>query len=171
MPWIQFSDVAQALSCADFARHEMRMQGKRAQCPFHGGEHFNLQFFGDGRAYCHVCHRSANVVQLAAAVWRTNLHDAAVELNQRFRLGLETDAVDGAELDRRRAEREAARQAEAEARAARMLEYNNAADELREAERALLRRSDTDWTPELTAAVKRLARAQDHWNGMQIRRW
>ena len=169
MAGIEFKDVARRLSCREFAEAEgLPMKSGRLQCPLHGGRNYNMAFCNDGwRVYCHKCGRSGDVVTLAAAVWRLNQRDAAVALNQRFRLGLDADAVDGAELERRRAEREAARQAEAEARAARTREYSKAADELREAERAVLRRSDTDWTPELTAAVQRMARAQDGWNNLE----
>lgn len=169
MAGIEFKDVARLLSCREFAEAEgLLMSGNRAKCPFNGAEtRFNLAFLPDGKCRCWACGRVVDVVGLAAAVWRLNQRDAAVALNQRFRLGLAADEVDGAELERRRAAREAARQAEAEARAARTREYGKAADELREAERALLRRSDTDWTPELTAAVQHMARAQDRWNNLE----
>lgn len=93
--------------------------------------------------------------------------DAARTLNDVFHLGLEAETVNAAELDRRRREREAARQAEAEAKAAEAKLYGAAADELRDAETALQRfETAPDWTPALTAAVKRLALAQDKWQNL-----
>ena len=127
---IEFKDVARLLSCKEFAEAEgLRIQHKRAQCPFHSGVHFNLQFFDDGRCYCHVCHQTADVVQLAAAVWHCSQMEAADALNKRFNLHLDGKAPTAAETDawrRKRHTREdkhqaaeaAVEAAEAEARAA-----------------------------------------------------
>ena len=164
MPGLEFADVAAALTAEQFARHEMQMRGKRAKCPFHGGEHYNLQFFSDGKCYCHVCHKSADVVQLAAAVWHTNQLDAARLLNDDFNLGL-TGSVPTDEQRRQRQrerdqrEREAQRQREA---------WTAAADDLREAERVTdgLTLADAD-NPATWAAVARLGKAQDTWHAMQ----
>lgn len=115
---IEFADVARLVSCREFADAEgMKMRGGRAVCPFHGGEHYNLQFFDDGKCYCHVCHKAADVVQLAAAVWGCSQVEAAGELNRRFNLHMDTKTPTAAEADawqRKRNQREG-RQREAEA--------------------------------------------------------
>ena len=169
MASIDFRAVAESVSVRQVAEAAgLAVRSGRVKCPFcDGARHDNFKLNDGGRpGYCFACHHSADAVDLAAQLWHLTRLEAAQELNQRFRLGLDADEVDGAELERRRAEREAARQAEAEARAARAREYGEAADELREAERALLRRSDRAWTSELTAAVQRMARAQDGWNNL-----
>lgn len=125
---IEFADVARLLTCREFAEAEMDLRGGRSKCPFHGGEHYNLQFFDDGRCYCHVCHKAADVVQLAAAVWSCSQVEAADELNKRYNLRLDK-APTAAETDawqRKRRQRDNKQQAaeaaveaaEAEARAA-----------------------------------------------------
>lgn len=126
---IEFANVARLLSCREFVEGEgMKMRGGRAACPFHGGEHYNLQFFDDGRCYCHVCHKAADVVQLAAAVWRCSQVEAADDLNKRYNLRLDK-APTAAEADawqRKRRQRDDKQQAaeaaveaaEGEARAA-----------------------------------------------------
>lgn len=128
MAGIEFKSVAAALSCREFAEAEMELRGKRGKCPFHGGEHYNLQFFDDGRCYCHVCHKAADVVQLAAAVWHCSQVEAADELNKRYNLRLdkaptaaETDAWQSKRRqrdDKQQAAEAAVEAAEAEARAA-----------------------------------------------------
>ena len=163
MPGLDFADVAAALSCETFARRELRMRGNRAQCPFHGGEHFNLQFFKDGRCYCHVCHKSADVVQLAACVWHTNQLDAARMLNDDFSLGL----TGSTPTDEQRRQRDREREARAAAEQAARAEWCAAADDLREAEQATagLTIEDAD-KPATWAAIARLGKAQDRWNAM-----
>ena len=129
MAGIEFRDVARLLSCREFAEAEMTLRRGRAACPFHGGEHFNLQFFDDGRCYCHVCHQAADVVQLAAAVWHCTQMEAADALNKRFNLHLDGKTPTAAEADvwrhkrltredKQQAAEAAVEAAEAEARAA-----------------------------------------------------
>lgn len=164
LPGLEFADVARALTCEAFARREMKLRGNRAQCPFHGGENYNLQFFRDGHCYCHVCHKSGDVVQLAAAVWRVSQLDAARMLNDDFNLGLCAGSPTADERQRRQREREAREAAEQAERAA----WSNAADDLREAERAtaVLTVDDADKVA-TWAAVARLGTAQDRWNALR----
>ena len=108
---IEFSDVAAALSCEQFARQELEMRGRRAKCPWcPNPEHYNLAFLPDGKAYCHKCHKGGDVVTLAAAVWHMSQREAAAELNTRFKLGLGAETVTAADLERRRAARQADRE-------------------------------------------------------------
>ena len=112
---IEFKDVASLLSCRKFAEVEM-VTGRngRARCPFHGGEHYNLQFFKDGRCYCHVCHKAGDVVTLASAVWHVSQREAAEMLNEQFILGLDHQAPtpeDRERWQRRLDQRDAQRQA------------------------------------------------------------
>lgn len=157
MAGIEFSDVARLLTAEQFARRELRMRGNRAQCPFHGGTHYNLQFFRDGRCYCHVCHKAADVVQLAACVWHTSQLDAARLLNDEYRLGLVAETPTDEQRQERQRERELleqARQHEAESWAA-------ACDEERAAQSALERfTADDADRPEFIQALTRLATAQ-----------
>lgn len=118
MAGIEFKAVAAALSCRKFAASEMELRGGRGKCPFHGGEHYNLQFFDDGRCYCHVCHKAADTVQLSAAVWGCSQMEAADALNKRFNLHLDGKAPTAAETDawrRKRLTREDKHQAAVEA--------------------------------------------------------
>lgn len=164
MPGIEFTAVAQLLSCRTFAEREMDLHRNRARCPFHGGDHYNLQFFPDGRCYCHVCHRCADVVQLASAVWRLPQLDAARLLNDEFRLGLSAGAPPAEQRQRRQREREQREAAEQAARA----EWGAAADELREAEQAAagFTLADAD-NPATWAAVARMGAALDKWHAMR----
>jgi len=163
MPGLEFADVAQALTCEQFARREMSMRGNRAKCPFHGGEHYNLQFFKDGRCYCHVCHKAGDVVTLAAAVWHVSQLDAARLLNDDFNLGLCAGSPTADERQRRQREREQREAAEQAARA----EWCAAADDLREAEQATagFTLDDAD-KPSTWAAIARLGAAQDKWHAL-----
>lgn len=164
MAGIEFADVAAKLSCEEFAQREMQLKRGRARCPFHGGEHFNLQFFKDGHCHCHVCHRTADVVQLAAAVWGTNQLDAARMLNNEYNLGL----TDSTPTDEQRQQRQRERdRREADARRARET-WSKAAVDLREAEQAAagFTINDAD-NPATWAAVARLGKAQDQWHAMQ----
>ena len=166
MAAIEFSDVAAALSCEQFARQELEMRGRRAKCPWcPNPEHYNLAFLPDGKAYCHKCHKGGDVVTLAAAVWHMSQREAAAELNTRFKLGLGAETVTAADLERRRAARQADRERREAERAAVNAELGAAAEDLREAE--AVAGTLTDDTPETWAKVARLARAQDRWNALQ----
>lgn len=158
MSGIEFAEIAARLDCATFAAREMRVSHGRAQCPFHGGERFNLQFFPrDGRCYCHVCHRTADVVQLAAAVWHTNQLDAARILNEEFSLGVDAGTPTDEQRQRRQRDRE---QHEADERAAREA-WARACSEEQAAQRAIERFSVEDAEkPEFTRALTRLCEAQ-----------
>lgn len=164
MAGVEFAEIAARLDCATFAAREMRVVRGRAQCPFHGGEHFNLQFFKrDGRCHCHVCHRTADVVQLAAAVWHVSQLDAARMLDDDFNLGVGAGMPTDEQRQRRQREREQREAAEQAARA----EWGAAADELREAEQAAagFTLADAD-NPATWAAVARMGAALDKWHAM-----
>jgi len=167
MPGLEFREVAAALTCEQFARRELRMRGNRAQCPFHGGEHYNLQFFKDGRCYCHVCHKSADVVQLAACVWHTNQLDAARLLNDDYNLGLTGSVPTDEQRRQRQRERDRREADEQRARDA----WSKACDDERAAQRAIERFTIADADkPEFTAALTRLVNAQTNvellWTSM-----
>ena len=169
MAGIEFKDLARLLTCRELAETEgMKLRGGRAQCPFHGGEHFNLAFLRDGHCHCHVCGRTADVVQLASALWRMNQRDAAAELNARFKLGLTGETMTPAERERREQARREARDLQALVKQAEAQKWSAAADELREAERAAAQFTMKDADNAATwAAVARLGKAQDTWNAMQ----
>lgn len=173
MPGIEFKDVARLLTCRSFAEAEgMKLRGGRAVCPFHSGaDGFNLAFMADGHCHCHRCGRTADVVQLAAAVWRLPQREAAAELNQRFHLGLEAEAVNAAELERRRRDRERERAAQVRRRRAEAVEWSAACDAERDARRALERFTEAEAdTPAFNAALKRLADAQMRCELLQAER-
>ena len=163
MPGIEFSEIAARLSAEDFARRELPMKGNRAKCPFHNGEHYNLQFFRDGKCYCHVCHKGGDVVTLASSVWHVSQKDAAEMLNDEYMLGLDGQTPTDEQRQRRQQERdrrEAEYQQEREAWAA-------AADELRSTETAAQGFTLRDAESEATwAAVAKLGAAQDRWAAM-----
>jgi hypothetical protein len=169
MPGIEFADVARLVSAEQFAQREMKLVRGRAQCPFHGGEHYNLAFYrGDGRCHCFTCHKTADSVQLAAAVWHTSQVEAAQLLNEEFRLGLSaSDAPTAAVLAQRQREREERdRQREAD-----RLEWGAAADNLRDAENALQGATVADAeNPATWAKIARLAQAQLRWENLQAGR-
>lgn len=165
MPGIEFADVARALSCEEFARHEMHVKHRRAVCPFHANaEHYNLAFYPDGRCHCFACGRTADVVQLAAAVWHVSQLDAARLLNDSYNLGL-TGSVP---TDEQRRQRDREREARAAAEQAARDEWGAAADELREAEQAAagFTLADAD-NPATWAAVARMGAALDKWHAMR----
>lgn len=155
---IEFSDVARLLTCEQFARRELRMRGNRAQCPFHGGERYNLAFYRDGKCYCHVCHKVADVVGLAAATWHTNQMDAARLLNDEYRLGLSGSVPTDEQRRRRDREREAHERAALDERE----QFKQAFDELFEARANIEKFTIADAEkPEFQAALIRLGKAQD----------
>lgn len=154
---IEFKDVARLLSCEQFAQREMRLRGKRAQCPFHHGEHYNVTFNRDGTCHCFVCGRTADVVQLAAAVWHTSQMDAARMLNDDFNLGLTAEMP--TDEQRQRRQRERARR-EAEQREQREA-WTRACDDEREARAKLARFTAADADkPEFDQALRQMAAAQ-----------
>lgn len=169
---IEFKDVARLLSCKEFAQGAgLRIQHKRAQCPFHSGVHFNLQFFDDGRCYCHVCHQTADVVQLAAAVWHMPQMDAAVELNTRFHLGLTGETVTPAERERREQARREAQEMRALIKQTEAQEWARACEAEQAARQALERFTIADAdTPEFSQALRRLCAAQEHCNVLEAAR-
>ena len=165
MAAIEFSDVAAALSCEQFARRELEMRGRRAKCPWCANpEHYNLAFLPDGRAYCHKCHKSGDVVTLAAQVWKVDQLTAARGLNDDFKLGLTASRPTDEQRRQRQRERD---QREAEQQRQRE-EWARAADDLREAEQAAdgLTLADAD-NPLTWAKVARLGRALDKWNALR----
>lgn len=157
MPGLEFADVARLVSAEQFAQREMKLVRGRAQCPFHGGEHFNLQFFKDGRCFCHVCHKSADSVQLAAAVWHTSQVEAAQLLNDDFNLGL----TGSTPTNEQRQQRQRDREARAAAEQAQRDEWGRLCDEERAAQTAIERYTvdDAD-TPAFNQALARLCAAQ-----------
>jgi len=165
MPGLEFADVAAALSCETFARREMKVERRRAVCPFHAGAtHYNLAFYRDGKCHCHKCGRTADVVQLAAAVWHVSQLDAARMLNDEYNLGLAGSTPTDEQRQRRQRERERRELEQRLERAA----WSAAADELREAEQATagFTLADAD-NPATWAAVARLGAAQDKWHAMR----
>lgn len=170
MAGIDFKAIRDAVTVRRLVEREgLEIRGGRVRCPWCAthNSRFNFKLNADGSGYCFSCHRAADVIDTAAQLWHADKLEAARLLNDVFRLGLEAVAVDAAAVERRRRDREAALQAEAEARAADGKLFSDAADELREAEAALERFTAlTDWTPALTAAVKRLAIAQDNWSNL-----
>lgn len=165
---IDFKAIRDAVTVRRLVEREgMTVRGGRVRCPWCAthDSRFNFKLNADGSGYCFACHKAADAIDTAAQLWHTDKLEAARLLNSAFHLGLEAEAVNAAELERRRRDREAALKAEAEARAADGQLFADAADELRVAEAALERFTTlTDWTPALTAAVKRLAAAQDNWS-------
>lgn len=158
MPGVEFAEIAARLDCATFAAREMNVVRGRAQCPFHGGEHFNLQFFKrDGRCHCHVCHRTADVVQLAAAVWHVSQLDAARMLDDEFNLCVGAGVSTDEQRQRRQRERE---QREAKQLAAREA-WARACEEEQAAQNAIERFTVNDADkPEFEQALTRLCDAQ-----------
>lgn len=170
---IEFRDVAAALSCRQFAEaEELRIQGGRLQCPFHGGHNFNLAFVNDGRrVYCHKCGRSGDVVSFAAAVWHCSQRDAAVELNERFHLGLTGETLTPAERERREQARQEARELRERERLAAAAEWSAACDAERAAQAAIEKFTEADLdTPAFNQALQRLAAAHQRCDVLQAAR-
>ena len=166
---IEFKDVARLLTCEQFAEAEgMKMRGRRTVCPFHAGaDGYNLAFNSDGTCHCFRCNVTRDVVALAAAVWRMNQRDAAVELNQRFNLGLTGERLTAADLARRDAERRRQRALRDAEKQAETREWSTVADTLREAEYAAACFTIEDAEkPATWAAIARWARAQEKWFAM-----
>lgn len=162
MAAIEFRDVARLLTCEQFARSELPMRSNRAKCPVcDRPDHYNLAFLRDGKAYCHKCHFVGDVVTLAAKTWHTSQMDAAHALNREFHLGLEDEAVNAEELERRRRDRERARDLQMLRRRAEAAEWSAACDAELAARAAIERFTEADAeTPAFELALKRLAAAQ-----------
>lgn len=170
---IEFSAVARRLACKEFAEAEgLKMRGGRAVCPFHAGaDGYNLAFYPDGRAHCHRCGRTADVVQLASAVWGMNQRDTAVELNRRFKLGLTGETVTQAEQDRREQARQEARDLREQIRRAEVREWGEACEAERTARERLERFGEADAeTAAFTSALRRLCEAQLRADNLQAAR-
>lgn len=171
---IEFREVAQRLTCEEFARRELPMRGHRAKCPAcDHPDHYNLAFLRDGKAYCHKCHFVGDVVSLAAKTWHTSQIDAARTLNQEFHLGLSDGGPDPAILKQRQLERAAAGEEQRE-REERWLTHCNrllpCLDEFHAACADLRRYNPDDLTPDgvqaLTRAAVAKAQLDDVWNAM-----
>lgn len=169
MAGIDFDAVKAAITCEDFARAEgLRLKARRAVCPFHpGADGHNLAFKPSGCCYCYVCHKTADVIQLAAAVWGTNQLEAAMLLNERFKLGLNDGSMTAEDVARKRRERQRQREIQEQTRKAKAAEMGAAADDLREAEAAMLRFSPDDDGPAYRQALSRLGQAKDRWEMLQ----
>jgi len=161
---IEFKDVARALSCREFAEMEMEVnRAGRARCPFHGGHNFNFAFYEDGRGHCFKCGRTADVVQLASAVWHMEQREAAEELNSMFRLGLTSETVTPAERERREQARQEARYLREMVRRSEVEEWSRACEDERAARAAMERFTEADVDKaEFNQALQRLATAQQH---------
>ena len=167
---IDFKAVADAMPAEKFARHEMQMRGNRAKCPWcDNPQHYNLAFYAaDGKAHCHKCGRTADVVGLAAAVWHTNQLDAARQLNDVYRLGVAAETMTQAERDRREQARREARELRENAKRQQNAEYSAACDEVRAAQAAVERFTQTDaYRAEFNQALKRLCEAQQRCDVLQ----
>lgn len=150
---IEFREVARRVSCRDVLEAEgLEIHGDRAKCPFHGGTHYNLKLFDDGRCYCHQCHRAGDAVQLASALWHVEQTTAAARLNQQFGLGLGLSEP-SAERVHVLSERERRRQKAEAALAAAVAEARAAWDQVEQTEAN---------TPE-RAEAERLAKNADDW--------
>ena len=125
---IDFTAIRDAVSVETLMLSEgQKIRGGRCLCPFcDHPTRFNFKVNNsDGTAFCFSCHRHADVVDVAAQMWRMGKLDAARELNDRFRLKL-SDTLPTAERRKQLSEREQKRQAardavtaaEAEARSA-----------------------------------------------------
>ena len=170
MAGIEFRDGARLVSCRDFAEAEgLTIRNNRIACPFHGGKNYNFALFDDGRGHCFVCGRDADSVRLAAAVWRTNQRDAAVELNERFRLGLQAETMTQAERDRREQARNEARELQKRVKQAEAQEYSAACDDERTAQREIEQFSIEDADkPAFDQALQRLCAAQLRCDVLQV---
>lgn len=159
---IEFAKVVKLLTAEQFARRELKMRGNRAQCPFHGGEHYNLQFFSDGKCYCHVCHAGGDVVQLAAATWHTDRLTAAKQLNSEWRLGVcDTYVTTAEQAAQRRVTREAERAQREHEAAEQRQRWATSCEAEREAQAKLERFTAADADkPEFDQALHQLATAQ-----------
>ena len=106
---ISFRELANLVTCREFAERTLEIKNNRIRCPFrdgHAGRDYNMAFTPDGHAHCFVCHRTADVVQLAAAVWNVGQVEAAAELNTMFNLGLDRKTATEADKERWRQDRQ-----------------------------------------------------------------
>ena len=87
-------------------------RGGRGFCPWHDdGRHAALQFFDDGRCYCHACHQYGDAVAITAQMLELSPKEAAERLRADFRLDEPTtnrpDSATRAKAKKRRDEKEA----------------------------------------------------------------
>lgn len=169
MPGIEFAEVARRLSCREFADAEgLELRGGRTRCPFHdGARRFNLAIYDDA-VFCHVCHRRADVVGFAAAVWNTSQYNAAVELNSKYQLGLAGETVTPEERDRREQARREARELKEMVKKVENEAWAAACEEEQAAQRAIERFTQADVDkPAFDAALRRLSDAHQRCNELQ----
>lgn len=172
MAGIDFKSVARLVSCRDVCEFEgLAIRHNRIACPFHGGKGYNFALYDDGRGHCFVCGRDADSVGLAAAVWRMNQRDAAVELNARFNLGLTGETLTPTERERREQARREARDLQERVKRAEAQEWSAACDAERAAQAAIERFTAADADkPEFNQALQRLCTAQLHCEMLQAAR-
>lgn len=106
---ISFRELSELVTAKEFAETALEMRNGRIRCPFrdgHAGHDFNVGFMPDGHAHCFVCGRTADAIQLAAAVWNVAQVEAAAELNTMFNLGLDRKSATAADRERWRQERQ-----------------------------------------------------------------
>jgi len=174
MGGIEFKDVARLVSCREFAEAEgMKIHNGRCVCPFHpGADGYNLAFFkSDGRAHCYKCNKTADVVQLAAAVWAIPQVEAAAELNERFKLGLSAETMTTAERDRREQARRDARELRERVKQAENAEWARACEAEQAAQAEIERFTPEDVNKiEFDQALQRLCAAQMRCDLLQAAR-
>lgn len=167
MPGLEFADVAAALTCEQFARRELPMRGGRAKCPWcDNPTRYNLKV--DERCYCFSCHKTGDVVTLAAQVWHVSQLDAARLLNDEFRLGLCAGSPTADERQRRQRERDRRASDEQAKREA----WARLCDDERAAQAVLDRFTAADADrPEFDQALRRMCAAQTQldmmWAGVR----
>ncbi|MDU7338589.1 MAG: CHC2 zinc finger domain-containing protein [Clostridium sp.] len=70
-------------------------------CPFHSDSHPSLKVYPGSRGWhCFVCDAGGSVIDFVAKLFHLNVRQAAIRLDNDFRLGLSTEKPDRREVDR-----------------------------------------------------------------------
>ncbi|WP_164997208.1 CHC2 zinc finger domain-containing protein [Clostridium minihomine] len=70
-------------------------------CPFHADRKPSLKVYPDTRGWhCFVCDEGGSVIDFVAKLFHLNVRQAAIRLDNDFRLGLSTEKPDRREVDR-----------------------------------------------------------------------
>jgi len=98
-----FSRIKESVSMRDIAEHygfEVNRTGYML-CPFHNDSKPSLRCYPETRGWwCFVCNEGGSVIDFVAKLFHINVQQAAVRINNDFRLGLTDERPDRNEVNK-----------------------------------------------------------------------
>lgn len=91
-----FSQIKSSLTMADVVeRYGFEAKRGVMLCPFHSDSHPSLKIYPGSRGWhCYVCDEGGSVIDFVAKLFHLNARQAAIRLDNDFRLGLSTEKPD-----------------------------------------------------------------------------